>query len=61
MNIGDLTDELTEIYGYTPEEADRFLCSVTETERYAGICALPGGASELALYARGESENRRVA
>ena len=29
MSTGDLTDEFTEIYCYTPEEADRFLCSVT--------------------------------
>lgn len=32
MNIMDLTAGLTEIYGYTQEEADQFLCSVTETE-----------------------------
>ena len=32
MSTGDLTDEFTEIYCYTPEEADRFLCSVTETD-----------------------------
>ncbi len=32
MSTGDLTDEFTEIYCYTPEEAERFLCSVTETD-----------------------------
>ena len=32
MNIMELTAGLTEIYGYTQEEADQFLCSVTETE-----------------------------
>ena len=32
MSTRDLTDEFTEIYCYTPEEADRFLCSVTETD-----------------------------
>ena len=32
MSTGDLTDVFTEIYCYTPEEADRFLCSVTETD-----------------------------
>ena len=32
MSTGDLTDEFTEIYCYTPEEAERFLCSVTEMD-----------------------------
>ena len=59
MNIMELTAGLTEIYGYTQEEADQFLCSVTETDKYAGICALPGRASELALYPRIEPQKRR--
>ena len=58
MNIMELTAGLTEIYGYTQEEADQFLCSVTETE--STLEYVPGRASELALYPRIEPKKRRV-